>query len=151
MSPYQYRKSHCRDKTILRPSYLHNGISYTGETASLYWIGAQVSILLTHRVVYWDSISNVLYATAFTLYLAKAIPDSKVHGANMGSIWGREDPGGPHKICSLPQQNAWRLHMKRRVVIMPTLSPHVIIRTSPGAISGNNSWHHTNFRCSVCV
>ena len=23
-------------------------------------------------------------------------PDSKVHGANMGSIWGRQDPGGPH-------------------------------------------------------
>ena len=21
-------------------------------------------------------------------------PDSKVHGANMGSIWGRQDPGG---------------------------------------------------------
>ena len=23
-------------------------------------------------------------------------PDSKVHGANMGSIWGRQAPGGPH-------------------------------------------------------
>ena len=28
--------------------------------------------------------------------VAKATPDSKVHGANMGSIWGRQDPGGPH-------------------------------------------------------
>ena len=25
-----------------------------------------------------------------------ADPDSKVHGANMGPIWGRHDPGGPH-------------------------------------------------------
>ena len=25
-----------------------------------------------------------------------AHPDSKVHGANMGPIWGRQDPGGPH-------------------------------------------------------
>ena len=25
----------------------------------------------------------------------KKVPDSKVHGANMGSIWGRQDPGGP--------------------------------------------------------
>ena len=25
-----------------------------------------------------------------------AYPDSKVHGANMGPIWGRQDPGGPH-------------------------------------------------------
>ena len=25
----------------------------------------------------------------------KAYPDGKVHGANMGPIWGRQDPGGP--------------------------------------------------------
>ena len=23
-------------------------------------------------------------------------PESKVHGANMGPIWGRQGPGGPH-------------------------------------------------------
>ena len=40
MLSYQYRKSHCGDKTILRPSYLHNGISYTGKMASLYQINA---------------------------------------------------------------------------------------------------------------
>ena len=38
MSSYQYRKFHCGDKTTLRPSYLHNGISYTGKTTSSYWI-----------------------------------------------------------------------------------------------------------------
>ena len=42
MTFYQYRKSHCGDKTILRPSYIHNGISYTGEMSSLYWIGPLV-------------------------------------------------------------------------------------------------------------
>ena len=41
-SSYQYWKSHCGDKTILRPYYLHNGISYSGKMTSLYWIGAQV-------------------------------------------------------------------------------------------------------------
>ena len=45
MISYQYRKSHCGDKTILRPSYLHNGISYTGKMTSLYWIRAQDYIL----------------------------------------------------------------------------------------------------------
>ena len=44
MPSYQYRKSHCGDKTILRPSYLHNGISYTGKMTSLYWIRAQFVI-----------------------------------------------------------------------------------------------------------
>ena len=43
MTSYQYRKSHCGDKKILRPSYLHNGISYTGKMASLYWISALYS------------------------------------------------------------------------------------------------------------
>ena len=44
MSSYQYRKSHCGDKTVVRWSYLHNGISYTGKMSSLYWIGALVFI-----------------------------------------------------------------------------------------------------------
>ena len=26
----------------------------------------------------------------------KIYPNSKVHGANMGPSWGRQDPGGPH-------------------------------------------------------
>ena len=42
MSSYQYRKSHCGDKMISWLSYLHNGISYTGKTTSLYWIRALV-------------------------------------------------------------------------------------------------------------
>ena len=40
MSSEQYRKSHCGDKTILRLSYLHNGISYTDKMTFLYWIKA---------------------------------------------------------------------------------------------------------------
>ena len=55
MSSYQYRKSHCGDKTILRPSYLHNGISHTGKTTSLYWIGAQMikclCITYSHKLI----------------------------------------------------------------------------------------------------
>ena len=31
-----------------------------------------------------------------SLTIAASIPDSKVHGANMGPIWGRQDPGVPH-------------------------------------------------------
>ena len=48
MTSYQYRKSHCGDKTILRPSYLHNGISYTGKTTFLCWIWALVYSLYSH-------------------------------------------------------------------------------------------------------
>ena len=44
MSSYQYRKSHCGDKTVVRSSYLHHGISYTGKMTYLYWFVPQVAI-----------------------------------------------------------------------------------------------------------
>ena len=53
MTSYQYRKSHCGDKKILRPSYLHNGISYTGKTTSLYWIR---TLIIREK---WQSITRV--------------------------------------------------------------------------------------------
>ena len=31
-------------------------------------------------------------------HIAQLFPDSKVHRATMGPIWGREDPGGPHVV-----------------------------------------------------
>ena len=42
MSSYQYRESHCGDKTVVRSSYLHNGISNTGKMTYLYWISPLV-------------------------------------------------------------------------------------------------------------
>ena len=54
MSSYRYRKSHCGDKTIVRSSYLHNGISYTDKTVSSYWmraLGPLVNITLMPHVL----------------------------------------------------------------------------------------------------
>ena len=31
-----------------------------------------------------------------TVIFDEGDPDGKIHGANMGPIWGRQDPGGPH-------------------------------------------------------
>ena len=49
---------------------------------------AQMSIQITlaspEAADWWWVIITILY------------PDSKDHGANMGPIWGRQDPGGPH-------------------------------------------------------
>ena len=28
--------------------------------------------------------------------LSNTVPDSKIHGTNVGPTWGRQDPGGPH-------------------------------------------------------
>ena len=45
MASYLYRKSHCGDKMVVRSSYLHIWIAYTGKMSSLYWIEALGSIL----------------------------------------------------------------------------------------------------------
>ena len=50
--PYQYRYSHYKDKTVSQPSHLYIRNSYIGKTASLFWIGAQISSSqLSSRVV----------------------------------------------------------------------------------------------------
>ena len=52
-------KSQCGDKTILRPSYLNYGISYTDKT-SIYWIMAQIDKLFWMRTLcqYKDGLSK---------------------------------------------------------------------------------------------
>ena len=39
----------------------------------------------------------ITYACPYLIQTGNACknPDSKVHGTNMGPIWGRRDPGGP--------------------------------------------------------
>ena len=48
----------------------------------------------------WQRVMNrgVCRYTSQRQTLYHAIPDSKVHGANMGPTWGRQDPGGPHVV-----------------------------------------------------
>ena len=61
MTSYQYRKSHCGDKTILRPSYLHNGISYTGKTTSLRWIRAQATMRMLTTILHIFLSENLIW------------------------------------------------------------------------------------------
>ena len=39
---------------------------------------------------------NARFADDIVKSFYERIPDSKVHGANRGPIWGRQYPGGPH-------------------------------------------------------
>ena len=49
------------------------------------------SIVLLGELIKWVS-----KHTSMTSLLPGDNPDGKVNGANMASIWGRQDPGGPH-------------------------------------------------------
>ena len=53
---------------------------------------ARIGILDGFRVLPLLSFRWILCWLAF---ISSDTPDSKVHGANMGPIWGRQDPGGP--------------------------------------------------------
>ena len=109
MASYRYRKSHYGDKTILRPSYLHNGISYTGKMTSLYWIrtlGNDSSLLSCH--IPWASWH--LRSLAFWLFVQQqtphywiiiTYPKNKVQGAKMGPTGPRWAPCWPHELCYL--------------------------------------------------
>ena len=46
---------------------------------------------MAHQLVL-DRLENVICVN----YCLHNIPESKVHGANMGPIWDRQGPGGPH-------------------------------------------------------
>ena len=77
--------------------YVGNGIDYRGTvhrteagTMCHSWENASAINPSTHpgKVSYTSRKCDPLYL--------KAYPDSKVHGANMGPAWGRQDLGGPH-------------------------------------------------------
>ena len=59
MSSYQYRKSHCGDKTIVRSSYLHKGISYTGNNIRCHlYIESGPCLTLSHNLSQWWLVVN---------------------------------------------------------------------------------------------
>ena len=74
MSPYQYRKSYCGDKTVARLSNLHNVISYTGTMSSLYWIRAWMFYRVCKTIEYLDNI-NCWVVTCFTLENYNILPN----------------------------------------------------------------------------
>ena len=51
MSSYQYRKSHCGDKTVVRSSYLHSGISYTGKMTSYIESGPRPYCIIRMTII----------------------------------------------------------------------------------------------------
>ena len=102
MSPYKYRKSHCGDKTVVRSSYLHNGISYSGKMSSLYWISPLVS------VVSWN-ICVIGEKRKFGMANAQAICISRLDWKclNSARIFSTENVGwNSTEICSC--WSSWR-------------------------------------------
>ena len=54
---------------------------------------------------------------------SNSILDRKAHGVNMGPIWGRQDPGGPH--VSRMNFAIWDAFYLRDVPCKPTVEPGI--------------------------
>ena len=66
----------------------------------------------------FSKVLSLNWCHVVVLYLC---PDSKVHWANMGPIWGQQDPGGPHVgpmnfaiwVCSMGTGNEKSLYLTK--------------------------------------
>ena len=80
-----------------KPSIL-TGQWYTYQTPNYTWVCAQHDRVHVHVYVYSTSgrksvPCSIPYGTG---YLCGTALIAKFHGANMGPIWGRQEPDGPH-------------------------------------------------------
>ena len=87
-------------------------------TTAYRWLGfpptykysASIGFRLLPSCCVW---TETMLAAVFVLgALVGKIPDSKAHGANMGPIWGRQDPGGLH-VGPMNWDNSLRIFVKR--------------------------------------
>ena len=101
MSSYQYKKSLCGDKMVVRSSYLHNGFSYTGKMTSLYWIRALVvdlecktPLAVAPSSMVWPSYEglyldeNVIFTLQYFLIDILLIPSVSYHGEYLSNTVG---------------------------------------------------------------
>ena len=66
----------------------------------VYNVTKGYAMLTRHVNTAWYSV----IAPEASVWTQRNYPDSKVHGANKGPIWDRQDPGGPH---AGPMQAPW--------------------------------------------
>ena len=61
-----------------------------------FCFGLNVLMVASYELTHWcQELPRVICSDRCLQYILNN-PDSKVHGVNMGPIWGRQDPGGPH-------------------------------------------------------
>ena len=136
MTSYRYRKSHCGDKTVVRSSYLHNGISYTGKMTSFYWIRAQVSRagISTFRYLLDVITCPCLWFWHNTPDIVLCICSTRLHRNWQTHAVGWTRPWPP-ALCQ-----HW--HRTARGVMVSTLqspaAPGLFITTTSGATSNDN-------------
>ena len=70
---------------------MHSSLALNNSAAVL----DAIAIRLLRKSKWCTTLRDVRNVARSTLQYFLIVPDSKVHGANIGPIWGRQDPGGP--------------------------------------------------------
>ena len=68
--------------------------SSPGRRHAIIWTDAEILLIGPSETDFNEILIKNHTLSSKKIYL-KMSPDSKVHGSNMGPIWGRQDPGGP--------------------------------------------------------
>ena len=55
-----------------------------------------IMLLYVVHVACSMGLAHIFQTAHYIIHMKYIYPDSKVHGGNMGPIWGQQDPGGPH-------------------------------------------------------
>ena len=119
-----------------RLSYLHNGISYTGKMASLYWNGAQGGVSLTYRELF----------KIFSWNLCKA------------EIVFFSNENFKLKLCRCAQSHALgtRKKFQHESLTVNVISGEIILErsqnvseTTPGRYMRFGWWAHSSFVCRI--
>ena len=82
-----------------------------------WWINKSSNPLTVFSAQYTVHLKKYTRGSRFVYHYGfyLLIPDSKIHSAHMGPIWGRQEPGGPHvgpmNVAIWDLQNpSWLLH-----------------------------------------
>ena len=85
------------DRKIVSGPTLLSGYTFTRAFLyAVFVLGPIPCFTISHSHTLEVAMKTPFVCLAFKFCLQRAIPESKVHGGNMGPIWGRQDPGGPH-------------------------------------------------------
>ena len=90
-----YRKYHCGDKTVLWPSYLHNGISYTVKTTCVYWLGTLGAVAINTFEIHLQvklaaRLLNSFEIVHTALYSIYVVPTFHTIGQLKWRLWADE-------------------------------------------------------------
>ena len=127
----------------------HNALQRTHNSMHLIsshyiWISHQIKTCSSPRAIQWSSPTDILRPGLHKM--AINFPDSKVHGANMGPIWGRQDLGGPQvgpmnfAILVIKFSHAMRDHYSKAHLMRTALTTKC--REISRDIFGHFEWRH---------